>query len=136
MNAARIEIARELTYFVAVGAVGFAIDAALFAALMANGWGIVAARAVSASCSITTTWALNRRLTFVTRRSPRRGPELLRYSLAQTAGLAVNFGVFALALQSGLAAAPLAALALGAAAALAFNFASARLWAFRRSEPR
>jgi putative flippase GtrA len=128
------QLGREFAWFTAVGAIGFAIDAALF--LLLNGgfdWPIVGARLISASCAIATTWALNRRLTFAQRRSPGRGAELLRYALVQTAGLVVNFGVFGLALWLAppLRSLPIAALALGAAAALAFNFVSARALAFR-----
>jgi putative flippase GtrA len=58
----------------------------------------------------------------------------VRYALVQVAGLAVNFGVFAacLAASAALRRTPVIALAVGAAAALAFNFVSARTIAFRR----
>jgi putative flippase GtrA len=128
------EIGREFPWFVAVGAIGFAIDAALF--LLLNGgysWPIAAARTLSASCSIATTWALNRRFTFAARRSRAWSAELARYFLVQASGLLVNLGVFAVALWlvPSLRAIPIIALGLGASAALLFNFVSARTVAFR-----
>jgi putative flippase GtrA len=124
----------EFVLFATVGALGFGIDAALF--LLLNGhytWSIPAARLVSATCSIATTWALNRQLTFADRKSPQRGAELAQYTLVQAGGLAVNFGVFAtsLLLFPPLRSVPIVALALGAAVALVFNFASARTLVFR-----
>jgi len=127
-------LGREFTWFVAVGAIGFIVDAGLFLLLHGTyGWAIAAARTVSASCSIGTTWALNRRFTFAARRSYAWSAELGRYTLVQTAGLVVNFGIFALALWlvAPLRSMPIVALGLGAAAALAFNFLSARTLAFR-----
>lgn len=129
------DIGREFSWFAAAGAVGFAVDAALF--LLLNSWyywSITAARTLSASCAIITTWALNRRFTFAARRSRGLSAELARYALVQTAGLLVNLGAFALAiwLVPSLRAAPIIALSLGAAAALLFNFAAARTLAFVR----
>jgi len=127
------QLGREFASFSVVGAGGFAIDASLFLLInSALGWPIVTARAISASVSIFATWALNRRITFAHRRSRRRGAELVRYALVQGAGLIVNFGVFAslIAVSPSFRAVPIVALALGAAAALIFNFLSARSLAF------
>lgn len=134
-SAANHDIGREFLWFTAVGFVGFAIDVAVFVLL--NGglaWPIGAARAVSASLSIATTWGLNRTITFAARRSPSWSAELARYATGQGAGLLVNLGTFTLALAvvPALRAVPVVALALGAAAALAFNFVTARTFAFRR----
>jgi putative flippase GtrA len=128
------EVRREFSWFAAVGTIGFAVDAALFVLL--NGWyswSIAAARTASASCSITTTWALNRRFTFAAHRTPSWGSELARYAFVQAAGLIVNIGVFALAvwLVPALRATPIIALSLGAGAALLFNFASVRALVIR-----
>ena len=128
------ELRHELSRFTAVGAIGFLVDAGVFLLLHGRyGWVIAAARTVSASSSIGTTWALNRRFTFSARRSYDWRAELGRYTLVQVAGLLVNFGVFAMALWlvAPLRAVPVVALALGAATALAFNFLSARTLAFR-----
>jgi putative flippase GtrA len=127
-------IGREFVWFMAIGVVGFLVDAALFASLNSGyEWSIGAARAVSASCSIVTTWALNRRFTFAARRSRLWRAELARYVVGQGAGLIVNLGTFALILRlaPSLRSAPIIALALGATAALLFNFLTARVLAFR-----
>jgi putative flippase GtrA len=126
-------IRAQFLSFSAVGAIGFLIDAGVFFALTALlSWSILAARTLSASASIGATWAMNRATTFADSRSPRRGPELARYVVVQLGGLAVNFGVFALALwiAEPLRRTPVVALAMGSAAALAFNFVSARLLVF------
>lgn len=128
------EIVRQFISFVGVGTLGFAVDAALFFALQAiAGWPIAWARTVSATCSITTTWALNRRITFAQRRSENRAGEYLRYVAGQVVGLAVNLGTFTLCLWllPRLRHYPIVALAIGAAAALLFNFFTARTIAFR-----
>jgi putative flippase GtrA len=126
-------IGAQFASFSAVGAIGFLIDAGVFFALTALlTWSILAARTLSASASISATWAMNRATTFADSRSPRRGPEFVRYVVVQLGGLAVNFGVFALALwiAEPLRRMPVAALAIGSAAALAFNFVSARVLVF------
>ncbi len=128
------EIVRQFIAFVGVGTLGFAVDASLFFALQSiAGWPIAWARAVSATCSITTTWALNRRVTFADRSSPNRVGEYARYVLGQVVGLGVNLGTFSLCLilAPQLRRYPIVALAIGAAAALLFNFFTARSLAFR-----
>lgn len=132
----RESAATQFARFAGVGAIGFVVDAAIFIALTSGytGWHPYAARAVSATCSITTTWALNRRITFREQKSPDARSEYVRYVLAQVFGLMLNLGVFA----AGLAAVPflrrmpLLALILGASVALAVNFLSAKYVAFRR----
>jgi putative flippase GtrA len=130
------QLAKQFITFVGVGALGFLVDASLFVALTSSccGWSIAWARATSATCSITTTWALNRRLTFADRRSANKGGEYLRYVFGQVIGLGVNLGTFTLCLLlvPQLKRTPLGALAIGAAAALLFNFMLARTVAFRK----
>jgi putative flippase GtrA len=128
------EILRQFIAFIGVGTLGFAVDATLFFALQAIvGWPIVWARTISATCAITTTWALNRRLTFADRSSPNRTGEYLRYVMAQIVGLGVNLGTFSLCLLLApqLRRHPIVALAIGSAVALSFNFFTARTVAFR-----
>lgn len=132
-GAALARLGGQFLSFSAVGAIGFLIDAGVFFALTAGlSWSIAAARALSASASISATWAMNRATTFAESRSPRRGPEFARYVFVQLGGLAVNFGVFALALwvAEPLRRMPVVALAIGSVAALAFNFVSARVLVF------
>ena len=93
----RDSAAAQFVQFAGVGAIGFVVDAAIFIALTGwyAGWHPYAARAVSATCSITTTWALNRRVTFREQKSPDARSEYVRYVLAQVFGLLLNLGVFA-----------------------------------------
>jgi putative flippase GtrA len=122
-----------LAGFLSVGALGFLLDVSVFQTLFIFGYGAIAARIVSAGAAITLTWYLNRRHVFRTAQTSRSGPEYARYLLVQTAGLAVNFGVF-LALLSGvqvLREVPVIALCGGALVAITFNFLGARYWAFR-----
>lgn len=133
-------LARQFTSFMGVGALGFLVDALLFMLLtqVCCSWPIHWARAVSATCSISTTWALNRRLTFADRKSPDKAGEYLRYVVAQIVGVSVNLGVFSLCLLAvpQLRRYPVIALAIGAAAALVFNFVMARTMAFRGAATR
>jgi putative flippase GtrA len=126
---------RQFASFALVGAVGFAIDASLFLLLTAayTHWHPYAARAVSAACSITATWALNRRLTFSAQRSARATREYVRYVITQVVGLTVNLGVFAagVALVPLLRRYPIGALILGASLALIVNFVTAKHIAFK-----
>lgn len=131
---AAVPLGVELWRFSAVGAMGFAVDAGVFVALGDfAGWAITPARALSTMCAIAATWWLNRHMTFSHRRSQPWAAELLRYGIAQVAGLCINVGIFALALWQlpPLRDVPVVALALGSGVALAFNFTSARQFAFR-----
>lgn len=131
--------ATQFVQFAGIGAIGFVVDAAIFLALSDwhAGWHPYAARAVSATVSISTTWALNRRVTFRARRSPDARSEYLRYVLAQILGLVLNLGVFAaaVALVPLMRRVPLLALILGASVALAANFLTAKYIAFRDKPP-
>ncbi len=134
---ARSTLAAQFAKFAGVGAVGFAVDALVFLALTESSanWHAYAARAVSATCSMSATWALNRRVTFSEQKSPNARREYLRYIVAQMFGLALNLGVFAAAVAFVplLQRYPLLALVLGAAAALIMNFITAKYIAFRSS---
>ena len=127
-----------LARFMAVGGCGFAIDVLSFQLIFSAGGGLILSRVLSATVAITLTWYLNRHLVFETHGVNRKGPEYGRYLGVQTIGLAVNFGVYFIALQliPSLRSIPVIALAAGAAAALTFNFLGARLWAFRLDKSR
>lgn len=131
--------ATQFAQFAGVGAIGFVVDAAIFIALTSSyaGWHPYAARAVSATCSITITWMLNRRVTFREQKSPDARSEYARYVAAQVFGLVLNLGVFAagVALVPLLRRVPLLALLLGAGVALAVNFLTAKHIAFRSEPP-
>jgi putative flippase GtrA len=134
----RESVAAQFAQFAGVGAIGIIVDAAIFLALTGwyADWHPYAARAVSASCSISTTWALNRRVTFREQKSRDARSEYVRYVLAQVLGLALNLGVFAasVVLLPPVRRAPIIAVLLGASAALCVNFVTAKTMAFRRDD--
>lgn len=132
-------LARQFVWFTLVGLLGLAVDAGLFLWLTESHlWSVTLARTGSASCSIATTWVLNRTLTFAEHRSARRGVEFARYALVQVGGLVVNIGVFAacLWLMPALRQTPIVALFFGCAAGFAFNFTAIRTLVFRRAATR
>ena len=124
--------------FVAVGAVGFLIDAGLLAALThAAGWSPWLARVPSFLTAVTVTWLLNRRLTFAGRGLQSRSLEAIGYGTIQVCGALINLAVFGfcLALFPRLAALPLLPFTAGAAVAMAFNYlAASRLLYVRERE--
>ena len=80
--------------------------------------------------AVTVTWRLNRRITFVDRRSASQGVEFLRYLLANGTGASINMAIY-LALTAALAMPPIAALAVASGAAMAFNYVASCRFAFR-----
>lgn len=130
----RREVLGQLLRFSAVGAIGFAIDAAVLVALLR--WTALdpyAARMISFSTSAVNTWWMNRAFTFAVHRRTHSAPgELARFlTVAGLAG-AVNYAAYAVAI-SRLGTAPLAAVvavAIGSLAGLAVNFNGARLLVF------
>jgi putative flippase GtrA len=131
---ARLAVAQRATVlqfarFLAVGAVGYVVNLAVFAAA-AHGLGIDfrAAAAASFAVALMTTFALNRHFTFAAGdRDPAR--QFGRYALVNLAGFATNLVVL-VALVSAAKVAKLPAEAIAAAVAAPVNFAGNRLWAF------
>lgn len=125
----------EFVWFLAIGAVGFAVDGGLLLAMTeAMGWPVLGARLLSFSVAVTVTWLLNRVLTFRHLASARRLREWRRYVAVNSVGAAINLGVFTALVWTvpWLHSSPLAAFALASAAALAFNFLGSRSFAFGR----
>lgn len=118
----------RLAKFLAVGGIGFVIDAGLVYLLSQAGMSPITARIPSILAAILATWTLNRRLTFRVAQRPSAG-ELLRYaSVALTSGV-LNFGVYSLLVFNGVT--PLLAVALATVALMAFSFFGYKLFAFR-----
>lgn len=114
---------RQFLRFAAIGVIGFAVDAGVVALLVrVLGWGAYQARPVSYVCAVATTWWLNRRFTFASKRPPLR--EFLQFVAANTLGAAINLGAYVAILawlgSSGWI--PIAAVAVGSLAGLAMNF--------------
>lgn len=125
----------EFLRFAVVGAGGFAIDAAVFMALLSAGVDPYLGRALSAIVAVTATWWLHREWTFRPQGRDARSGAYTTYLLVQGGGLLVNYVVFAtvLSLTSASPVDAFVALVAGAAVALAFNFAGARCLVFGRS---
>lgn len=119
--------------FASVGAAGFFVDLAVLSLALFAGAGPALARAVSFSCAVTFTWYANRRLTFKSR-DANWGREWARFVIANSAGGAVNLGVYSLSVWlMDYAWAPYAGLVLGSFTGLTLNYIASRLWAFKRN---
>lgn len=128
---------RRFSSFVAVGGLGFIVDAAILSALVhIYAWPHFSARALSFAAAVTVTWYCNRRWVFT--RTNDRAREYGAYFSVQAVGAVINLGTYALviALFPPLARAPLIPLAVGAVLALVFNYSGASRWVFaaRRQE--
>jgi putative flippase GtrA len=112
-----------------IGVIGFLIDtAALFLAMRYLGAGHYTGRVLSYLLAATSTWALNRRFTFHSRRSPSRLREWAKFFSANAAGGLINYSVYALLVSASqtVAAWPILGVAAGSVAGLAVNFQLSR----------
>lgn len=126
---------RELLAFLAVGSVGFLVEAAILTTLTLHAaWSPWQARIPSFLSAVLITWALNRRHTFARRGLERRGTEAFFYTLIQGGGALINLAVFGicLAIQPKLSQLPVIPLAIGAVAGFAFNFLVSSKWLYSR----
>lgn len=127
-------IGGQFTRFAIVGVAGFLVDSAvLYVCLYALDLGIYGGRLVSYLLAATTTWFLNRQLTF--RHSCRRAPlaQWTRFLVTNAVGGAVNYATYVavMTLGPGSALLPLLGVAAGALAGLGFNFTASRRYVFR-----
>jgi putative flippase GtrA len=112
-----------------VGTLGFVVDAGLLRLLLLGGFGLYTGRGVSFLVTVTATWLLNRSFTF--RGNTPRGKlhrEWLGYASLMVLGGAVNYGVYALAIESSALVRlhPELGVALGSIAGMMINYRSAR----------
>lgn len=123
--------ARQIISFGGVGTLGFLIDAGVFVVANALLGNLYLARVVSYLAAASSNWALNRRFTFgKSRLQPVH--EWGRFIVTQSAGGAVNVGVYA-ALVSSCAVFtenPVAAIAVGSVAGMGVNFLTAKFFVF------
>lgn len=109
--------------------------------LMVTDWNVnlLLARACSFTCAATTTWIINRLITFAApwRRPRRLAAEWSTYLTASVAGGCINYLVFALAvrLSPWLHQIPTLAVALGTLAGMSFNFLAYSRYVFRPVKP-
>lgn len=130
MTAQSLAETTRFARFCIIGALGFLIDAALLILLVdAMGLNPFLARLMSILAAVTACWALHRAWTFRSR-DGRRLREWSRFLLVNGIGASINYLVFSAALLLSIVDAPLAALAFGSIAALAFNYAGSRFFAF------
>lgn len=109
--------------FIATGAAGFLVDAAVLSLLLATGtFAPAIARLGSFGCALMATWALNRSWSFGGRPRPRIGLEFGGYVAVQVAGFLINYAVF-LALVMGAQLASVAALAVGSVSSATVTYA-------------
>jgi len=128
---------RRLGSFVAVGAVGFAVDAGVLLSL-APLLGPYGARLVSFAVAVTATWLLNRLVTFSDRRSRRKFAEWGRYVSTQALGALTNLAIYAgsIAVVPAFADMLIIPLAFGSAGGLIVNYCLAHWVAFPATDRR
>ena len=114
--------------FIVTGIIGFAVDAAVFL-FMDRVVGVTPylARIPAFLIAVGATYALNRNWTFAARHVPHRSG-FGAYLTAQSAGIALNYAVFAglIAMSGWFARFPVAAIFAGSLAAALFNYGAAR----------
>ena len=123
----------SLRRFIAIGALGFCVDAGLLALLIASGSGLYTARLVSFPAAVTVTWYLNRIWTFRGNATDRPAREYFTYLAVQGVAALANFLVYAALLRWLLgerAEMAVPALAIGSAAGLVINYLGARTIVF------
>ena len=125
------ETVRQAGRFLAVGAVGYAVNLAAYAgALHGLALDYRASAVLAFTLALLTTFVLNRRYTFAA--ADGAIPEQLwRYAIVNLAGFVTNLLVLQGCVEL-LGAAKLPAEALAAAAAAPVNFLGGRAWAFAR----
>ena len=132
-----LPVLRRLPGFVFVGAIGFLIDAGMLTALVTGfGAGHYVARAISFTVAVTATWYMNRRWVFERVTAHRSRREYTAYVVVQVIGAVINLSIYVAVIElvPRLAGMPVIPLALGAAAALLFNFGASSRFVF--AEPR
>jgi len=93
------------------------------------------ARAISFAIAVTATWYMNRRWVFERNAVPVSGREYSSYFVVQILGAIINLSVFVAVIEllPDLATLPVIPLAIGAAAALLFNFTMSSRFVFATS---
>jgi|SRR5215471_10812633 len=127
---------RTLMWFALTGALGFLVDAGVLHVLV-SGWNmnLFVARACSFTCAATTTWIINRSVTFSAQPLPPRRllAEWVAYLVASLGGGCLNYLVFVIAVRVSpmLHQTPTIAVGLGTLAGMTFNFLMYVRYVFR-----
>ncbi|QFT93662.1 GtrA-like protein [Roseovarius sp. THAF9] len=130
-------LANSFPRFLAVGSIGFVVDAGVLWVLVTLGGDAYLSRGLSFAMAMSVTWALNRRWTFRGARRTALHREYAAYALVQGIGTAINFAVYALmlALLGTGPTAAVVALACGSSVALAVNYIGLKHAVFRPAAP-
>ena len=120
--------------FAIVGCVGYGVDvAALYVAIYGLGAGLYWGRVFSYLCASSSTWYMNRQITFADLRSDKFAREWLKFVLLNGVGGVVNYITYTIYLHYGFssAATPAVAVALGSLSGLGVNYILSRKLVFR-----
>jgi len=126
---------REIIFFGVSGVFGFLVDASILY-LLSPFIGPVAARVISFSAAVITTWIINRNITFNESKSGMPvWSEFLSYLSIMIVGGVVNYFVYLLLLfcNSFVSKYPVAGVAAGSLAGMGVNFVNARLLLYRKT---
>lgn len=124
----------QFARFAMVGVLGFMVDATvLYLCLHGLGFGVYGGRLVSYLFAATTTWYLNRKLTFIGCDGVAPAQQWARFVATNGIGGLVNYGSysFVVALLPASLFMPLIGVAVGSIAGLGFNFTASRLFVFK-----
>lgn len=119
--------------FVLAGGVALMIDAAVLVLLTSQtGMSPLLARPFSIALAMVASWRINRTVTFAVR-SPATAAEFLKFAAVSWLAQAVNYGVFALILLSGLITDPVAALIVASLVAMFVSYVGFRFGVFGKA---
>lgn len=124
---------RRMGWFGLAGACGFVVDMSTWTALGSTGLDHRIARTLAFFPAATTTWAINRRVTFADRKRARRTSQWARHVAAAVVALAINSGTYALLTTTipWFDAHRIAAFLIGIGLGAGVNFALAHVWVFK-----
>ena len=127
---------KQLAWFGVGGFIGFIVDAGIVQLLVSKfGVDPYVGRLFSFLCAATATWLFNRQFTFHERGDYTLFGEWSRYLVAMSAGFAINYAAYALAVHFSefVRAWPSVGVAIGSVPGSAANFLGARQWVFSGS---
>jgi putative flippase GtrA len=138
LYAGRTEGQRQFIKFGIVGSIGFVVDAGTFFLLTKQfGLGLVSARVLSSLVfGMTSTWLLNRYLTFRSHRGGTVLSQYLRFATANVIGNLLNIGTHAVLVENFplFHNHPILGIICGTVVGLIFNFTGSKYFVFRPSE--
>ncbi|WP_244826068.1 GtrA family protein [Caballeronia sp. TF1N1] len=127
---------RQFLRFAVAGGIGFFVDSGVLYLALALGAGPRVGRIISFLCAAFVTWQINRRTTFERVEGKSALREWFDYLLAMSFGGVLNYASYMLTLHvlPPQAFAPLAAVAVGSIVGMSVNFATAKLWVYRKTK--